>query len=599
MRVLFFCLFLLFTAISHASNSACSAYYVKSLTPEQKAAREHAAISYQLLRAEKFIGQLAERGDRLIFRLSPNLASLPIDFLSAEGKKTLVQFTAPVDPAEVLKKIASELNIQTPNLNEILSAHGDGQIREMFDAKNKQDWQRMIEIYNEMPLAWKQVAEAKLQMGLALNRRNKGTDRSEAVALVEEVIAISSNRGLLGEAYGIRARIYKDQYQELKAKMPDSPLVEEFFLAAVNTYKKGFAANMMDYFPGAAGLNEMATRPDIFSAAEIKSFAFRVQLAVNKALSRYRDENQLPDFWLLATAVQLNVFKQDWQQVKALLPDLLASSSGKHNIESQINAYRPIRDAWDKLEGITEQDKKQMDDLIAAFVKANQSSGVALALTENSPSYVSSLSFPNMEGVFSTRSFILKEEVDGSGIASELAAASQKSKINIISFHRLLQNPKNIERAGSGAPVLLAPTGPYKSVINAISNQVKMTPWWKAYEELGLKLDASNSAHFIEKLLQSGRHITLLVPRDFKNVHLDSYTFEEFNILMSHLPKYGNQIHFVFGFESVYPLNWKERISETEVRDRYRDEVMEFFTKRFQDWLLRVGDNVKRYDLRN
>jgi hypothetical protein len=592
-RIFLFVFFLFFVGMAHANPRSCRAFY-KNTFSGQKVEKDGAA--FQLLKTEKFIGQLDLPGDRIVVRLTPDINGLQKHLLSQEGRNNVEKFITSIDPLEVLKDLSDRFNLHLPDITNLLSMHGDSLIREIFEARNKQDWEQVIHIYDDlMPQAWQKVSESKLQAALALNRRNKGRDRSRAIQLSEEVIALSDNRGLLGEAYGIRARIFKDQHDEIKSKMPNSPLVAEYFEAAIRTYQKGFAANPLDYYPGIAALNLMVTRKDERSMAEVKSFSMRVQMAVNTTLKRFKEQNQIPDFWLLSTALQLQVYRHDWQPAFAMLEEVISTSGGSHNLQSQIDNFLRLRTVWETSSSVSIESIEKLDQLIDRFKSGLQQPGRIMPLAENSPSYITSRSFPNMENAFLTKPFTLKSEIAASGIESELRQAAKASKVKIQSFHKFLQKSKNTG-SEKAAPVLLAPTGPYKPVVKTISDQVDMTTWWDAYQQLGLKLDPTNSAVFIEKLLSSGRDIYLLVPKDFQSVHLDSYTYEEFKILLKYLPTHSAQIHFVFGFENVYPLNWAQRVSEREVHQNYQKNVMTYFTQQFQDWLRKLGDNVKNYD---
>ncbi len=593
-RIFLLVSFYLVVNIVQAGGMACNQYYLSpSLRDKTDVNR---GMGFQLLRTDKYIGSLAQRGDRIIVRLSPDLSKQTTELMSPEGIEAMDNFMHSIDPAQVLKHLANDLSVPVPNLNDLISVHGDAQIREMFEARNNEDWNKIIEIYDtQMTEGWKQVSEAKLQMALALNRRNKGQDRGRAILISNEVIAISSNRSLLSEAYGILARIYKDQYNQLKTKMPNSALVNELFTSAITTYKKGFSANPFDYYPGIAALNMMVTRPDKYSASEIKSYAWRVQLAVNTSMNRFREQDQSPDFWLLATALELNVYRQDWNSVQALLPQLLAASAGPHTIKSQIATYTSLKATWSTQAETDPSTLDNLDRLLSSFKNALHQPNRYAPADAISPSYVSNLSFPNMEGAFSTKSYMLKAEIEESGIAAGLREAAASAPVNVMTFHKFLQQNQSADSTQKS--VLLAPTGPYRSVIKTISDLVKMSPWWNAYKDLGLPLDAAHSERFIEGLLQSGQNIYLLVPKNFRDVHLASFTYEEYKIILKHLPVYSKQIHFVFGFENTFPLDWSTRISESEVRLHYRDNVMMYFTQTFQKWLKKLGDNVKNYDL--
>ena len=130
------------------------------------------------------------------------------------------------------------------------------------------------------------------QYGLALNRINR---RQDAIRVLQAVI---DEQGPSSETLGILGRVYKDMYDEEKAKNPDSFQEKANIKKAIDTYIKGFEADSRDYYPGvnAVNLMEIANDPRINDLLPIVTYA---------ALQKIKCKT--PDYWDYATLVELSV----------------------------------------------------------------------------------------------------------------------------------------------------------------------------------------------------------------------------------------------------------------------------------------------------
>jgi tetratricopeptide (TPR) repeat protein len=157
---------------------------------------------------------------------------------------------------------------------QLILVDGDTWIRKMFESRNRQDWKEVLRIYNG-PLSgpWQSVAEAKLQAALALNRRNHEGDRELAFRYTAEVIANSQGKAILSEAYGIRARVFKDMHR---------------FDEAIATYKQGFNSNPMDYYPGIAAIMLMVQKGTPEAQLEAVQYGARADGSQNSAAKAAR-----------------------------------------------------------------------------------------------------------------------------------------------------------------------------------------------------------------------------------------------------------------------------------------------------------------------
>jgi ubiquinone/menaquinone biosynthesis C-methylase UbiE len=329
---------------------------------------------------------------------------------------------------------------------------------------------------------------------------------------------------------------------------------------------------------------------------EARDFAPQVQLAVSAALDRFRERKEPPDFWTLVSYLQLALIRGEWDKVSDSIPDVIANSGGQQNIETTLQDLQRLSATWEQASEIGGGDRQRLKDTIEVFKKALENPAALNPLSENSISYVSVLKFADMEGAFATDPFNLSEELTKSGIGTDLATLSKQNQVNIMSFHEFLAKGK----AGfSPGAVLLAPTGPYRSVMQAIAEGTGLTPWWKAYETMGLG-KPEHAPEFIERVAHEGQDVYLLVPRDFRGrIHQDSYTLQEFELIVKNFTKLGRKVHFVFGFENTFPLDYENRLSEEDVHRNYRDNVMRLFLEKFQAWLVELGDKVKHYSFAN
>lgn len=538
------------------------------------------ALGFKLLKTPKHINHLPLLGDRIVVRLSRDYSDLNASLLSTQGRQILRDFLRTVNPMETFLELAERFQVSREAAQQLIFVDGDSLIRRMFEARDRQDWDEVIRIYDG-PLRgpWQTVAEAKLQAALALNRRNQGNDRARALQFTDEVIRSARGRAILSEAYGIRGRIYNDMGQTE---------------TAIETYKLGFSANPMDFYPGSAAISLMLSLGTPKAVAEANEYAALVQLAIDSAHARYREKNQPPDFWLLSTSLNLLVLRRDWERTSEILPEVLASAGGPQNLQTVIEGLERVANAWRTDRSIAQAEHRRMRGVLDVLKRAMRQPEATNPLSENALSYVTVQKFPEMEGAFGTAPFNLREEIRKSGVESELMQLARKGEVHVHTFHEFLQ--KGAQRGLPKNSVLLAPTGPYRAVMQVVSDHTGLIPWWDAYGQVGLDLNPSHSQEFLERLAEQGRDVYLLVPRDFRGAtHAGSHTLREFEYIVSQFEKLRKKVHFVFGFENTFPLDYRNRLSPREVHRNYRDNIMRLFTSKYQAWLVGLGDRVKHY----
>src|SRR5262249_30056582 len=138
---------------------------------------------------------------------------------------------------------------------------------------------------------------------LALNRRGAPGDQQRAIELMEKLTA---ETGGDGETFGILGRIYKDRYERARLGN-DAGAAADNLERAVHYYRSGLEKNPNDYYPGINVVTLLVKRNDAAARAELEAILPRV-----RAAARARRDAGIPDFWELATELQLAVVARDW-----------------------------------------------------------------------------------------------------------------------------------------------------------------------------------------------------------------------------------------------------------------------------------------------
>ncbi len=570
--------FFLFSFLPHVSFSkTCESYFSNSFDIDLLPPDLQKEITAKLIKAPKSLKMFPIAGDRLIIKLSDQLDVSDRSLLSPLGQQILMRAEDSITLSHIFKKIADQYQVPLSRVANIILDSREEWVHQIYTERNAENWSEMIRIYHEeLNDAWRNVPEVALQTVLAYNRRNESNDRELAIQLAYKTIEGLTGPALKGEAYGILARIFKDMGDKDKA---------------IETYLLGFQANPQDYYPGVAGLNLLVSLGTSEADERVKNLLPLVQTAVRKTYQRMSIKGEEPNYWLYATDMDLKILAGDWDGVWKILPDLISSSAGTQNLKTTREDLGRKLVRWRS----TESDVFVMN-VIAIIDKLQEAENTPQEIDpfeSRKKSYVTTKKFPEPEGIFSVKPINVSQEIQDSAAEDLIEHAYDNFDVNLDSFHRFLQKYQKSDRTDRKT-VLLAPTGPYKSVIQAIADQTGITPWWKAYQDLGIEEDPSNTPEFIDELQKRGYHIVMFIPRQFGETrHNDSYTYEEFIEINKQLSSLGNRLSYVFGFEEVFPLDYEVRISEDEVRENYHDGVMRMFLRKFQEWLIALGEEVK------
>jgi|CXWL01.1.fsa_nt_gi tetratricopeptide (TPR) repeat protein len=195
-------------------------------------------------------------------------------------------------------------------------------------------WQEMIDLVPKMSLPLAATVMVQEQLGLALNRANRG-DEAESVLL--DLIA---RRGPSSETYSILGRTYKDRW-ETAAKASETLLARGLIKKAIEAYLKGFEADWRDAYPGinAVTLMELSEPPD----ARREKILPVVVYAVERRIAAGK-----PDYWDYATRLELAVLAKDKDAAFSALTDALTVVRESWEPETTARNLRLINIAREK-----------------------------------------------------------------------------------------------------------------------------------------------------------------------------------------------------------------------------------------------------------
>jgi tetratricopeptide (TPR) repeat protein len=169
------------------------------------------------------------------------------------------------------------------------------------------EWDRVVALADDAPTAITESPEVRQLLALALNRRGKSGDQDRAIFIMEQLIA---ETGGDSETFGILGRIYKDRYDQ--AKLRNDAIGARVNLdQAIQNYREGFKKNPGDYYPGINVVTLLLQRHDASSRAELEEIIPLVRMAVQEKI-----ESGHPDYWDLATDLELAIVTKDWPRAQ-------------------------------------------------------------------------------------------------------------------------------------------------------------------------------------------------------------------------------------------------------------------------------------------
>jgi MAP3K TRAFs-binding domain len=171
----------------------------------------------------------------------------------------------------------------------------------MLAYRSIEAWDDMVRIAESLPGNFKAVPTIQEQLALALNRRNRGSDRNRAIGIVEQVIKA---HGESPEALGILGRCLKARWRE--KEQAGDPGAADALSAAIDAYRRGFESDPRDFYPGVNLVTLLARRGDLRDFHEVRQLAPVVSFAIaRKGALRSRD------YWVLASVLEIAAVQGD------------------------------------------------------------------------------------------------------------------------------------------------------------------------------------------------------------------------------------------------------------------------------------------------
>jgi tetratricopeptide (TPR) repeat protein len=211
------------------------------------------------------------------------------------------------------------------------------------------DWDHVIRIADDCPENVRHLLEVRQLLALALNRRNKPGDQGRAIGLMKQQI---EETGGDSETFGILGRVYKDRYDKAKERN-DARNARLNLDRAIKYYQEGFEKNPGDYYTGINVAHLLLQKGDESAYSELDKIVPRVRASVEERLDSDR-----PDFWALATYLQLAVIAHDWERAEELARLAMAQQPAVWMLETTLRDLTAVRNAFrdrtdiGKLEGV-------------------------------------------------------------------------------------------------------------------------------------------------------------------------------------------------------------------------------------------------------
>jgi hypothetical protein len=197
----------------------------------------------------------------------------------------------------------------------------------------------MIALFGRMSGDVQDAPMVRQQLAFALNRRKQPGDRERAVALLEE---LRKTHGDSAETLGLLGRVYKDRWQEAKARGDFS--AEGWLDHAIEAYCRGFEVEPLDYFPGINALTLLLQKGDEAAMAEHGRLAPLVTFAAVR-----KGGEKATDYWTLATMIELACHARNLALARRCFPRAVAlvqASAEAWMLKTTLNNLRLIAERF-------------------------------------------------------------------------------------------------------------------------------------------------------------------------------------------------------------------------------------------------------------
>lgn len=209
-------------------------------------------------------------------------------------------------------------------------------------------WKDMIRVVDEMCRPVAETTMVQEQLAFALNRAagdqakkndvlNCRTLRERAIKVLTDLIA---DRGPSSETNGILGRIYKDCWEETRAR-GEMAAASGWLRKAIKAYLEGFEMDWRDAYPGinAVSLMEIQDPPDERRLPLIPVVSYSVERKIAA---------KQPDYWDYATRLELAVLANDPFRAEEALSDALIHQREVWEPKTTARNLRLIREARER-----------------------------------------------------------------------------------------------------------------------------------------------------------------------------------------------------------------------------------------------------------
>lgn len=216
-------------------------------------------------------------------------------------------------------------------LGDVATAETGVVIDLLLSYRSVKAWQDVIALVGRMSPLLAGTVMVREQYAMALNRVGRSVDAER------ELLDVVRRHGKSSESLGLLGRVYKDRWEAAR-KAGDAALAEDMLRKAADTYCQGFEADWRDAYPGvnALTLMEVQTPPD----PRRNELLPVVRYAVERRMAA-----GVPDYWDMATLLELAVLAGDEAAARAALADALTHVREPWEPESTANNLRLIRAA--------------------------------------------------------------------------------------------------------------------------------------------------------------------------------------------------------------------------------------------------------------
>ncbi len=287
------------------------------------------------VRLEAARGETSHQGGKLaLFQLLDDLPPAEVSHEKTDVFRDRVRYSEPAKAAlETARKAdsADEIDEVLRRLRPRRELAAAVSVDAMLSYRAVKAWDRMIAFIEQMPKELRSTLMVQEQLGFALNRAGRS---DEAERVLSQLIA---ERGPSPETLAILGRVHKDRW-EATTGSDDDQEASTHLDHAIDTYVRGFEADVRDAYPGVNALMLLEVRDP--SDPRIPDLAPVVRSAMKRKLS-----SRKPDYWDYATLLELAILQRDPDDARTALARALAAVRESWEPETTAKNLSFIRDA--------------------------------------------------------------------------------------------------------------------------------------------------------------------------------------------------------------------------------------------------------------